>query len=167
MSTQFRKSNHNSHSSKKLNPALKSKIDTLTELFPDWTSDDLIDIVQEYDDLETIIDKITSGAVTRWDEVKKPAKKEKYEKRSNNTHMSLNNICQIQKMILHIRVLIIAILLLLQSITVVTIILKPEIRRRYKHHELIQPGNMLISTRGSTYHPSLFQTLHRGQQLFL
>ena len=91
-----------SYSKNKLSPAVKNKIDTLTELFPDWTPEDLIDLVQEYDDLETIIDKITSGAVTRWDEVKKPSKKERkqqqqYENTSDTyipqySHNTSNNI---------------------------------------------------------------------------
>ena len=54
----------------------KFKIDTLSELFPDWTEEDLVDLVREYEDLETVIDKITTGAVTKWDEVKKPSKKD-------------------------------------------------------------------------------------------
>ena len=74
-----------SYPKNKLSPTIKNKIDTLNELFPDWTPEDLIDLVQEYDDLETIIDKITSGAVTRWDEVKKPSKKERKQQQYENS----------------------------------------------------------------------------------
>lgn len=58
---------------------VQSKVDTLQELFPDWSASDLIELVQEYKDLETVIDKITSGVATRWDEVKRPSRKERKE----------------------------------------------------------------------------------------
>ena len=70
---------------KKLDPTVKSKIDTLIELFPDWTSDDLMDLSLQYN-LETIIDKITSGAVAKWDEVKKPIKRDKKEHQTQFSH---------------------------------------------------------------------------------
>lgn len=79
-----------SGSKKKVSSPTRSKIDTLTELFPEWTEDDLIDLVQEYDDLETIIDKITSGAVARWDEVKKPSKKDKQDKKEHRQQHPVN-----------------------------------------------------------------------------
>ena len=85
MSVQYRNINSN-RNKKKLDPTVKSKIDTLIELFPDWTADDLIDLVLEYDDLETIIDKITSGAVAKWDEVKKPIKRDKKEHQTQFSH---------------------------------------------------------------------------------
>ena len=92
MSAQNRSVNTSkSKNKKKLDSTVQSKIDTLRELFPDWTSEDLVDIVQEFGDLETIIDKITSGAVTKWDEVKKPTKKERKEQNINSFASSSYN----------------------------------------------------------------------------
>ena len=71
--------------SPQVTPEIQAKIDTLTELFPDWTADDLLELVQEYDDVETVIDKITSGAVSKWGRVtgKRETKREK-DKSSKN-----------------------------------------------------------------------------------
>jgi len=48
-----------------------SQLDTLKELFPDWTDDDLVFALQETDgDLQSTIERITEGIVarlyTRW-----------------------------------------------------------------------------------------------------
>ena len=63
----------------KISAADQAKIDTLQELFPDWTADDLLEPIKEYTDLETIIENISTGKITKWDEVKKLTRKEKKE----------------------------------------------------------------------------------------
>ncbi|KAG0660731.1 RNAPII degradation factor [Maudiozyma exigua] len=63
----------------KISAADQAKIDTLQELFPDWTADDLLEPIKEYNDLETIIENISTGKITKWDEVKKLTRKEKKE----------------------------------------------------------------------------------------
>ncbi|BFZ65211.1 RNAPII degradation factor [Saitoella coloradoensis] len=51
---------------------------TLQELFPDWTEDDLVFVLQEAGgDLELAVERISEGKATRWGEVKKKAPKEK------------------------------------------------------------------------------------------
>lgn len=89
MSQQYKRSNNKSKKSQ-VNLEIKFKLDTLTELFPDWTNDDLIDLVNEFEDLETIIEKIATGAVTKWDKVKKPFKKDKQAKEQVMQNFSLS-----------------------------------------------------------------------------
>ncbi|KTB18018.1 RNA polymerase II degradation factor 1 [Nakaseomyces glabratus] len=54
--------------------SVQNKVETLVELFPNWKREDLLELVQEEKDteLEIIVEKITTGKVTKWDEVKKP-----------------------------------------------------------------------------------------------
>ncbi|CDK25549.1 unnamed protein product [Kuraishia capsulata CBS 1993] len=60
---------------------LKKSLETLTELLPTWSIDDLTAVLEEHsgEDIDSIFELIVSGKVHKWDEVKKEKKQPKKE----------------------------------------------------------------------------------------
>ena len=52
-----------------------SKVNTIQELFPNWTDEDVVYAIQECDgDLDLTVDRITEGTISQWGEVSKSKK---------------------------------------------------------------------------------------------
>jgi len=86
------KKNHPDTDLKKLKSQYGPKLSTLRELFAGWSDDDLIFALKEADgDLELAIDRISSGVVNQWGEVKtKKAKKESQQKAKTDAAVAAN-----------------------------------------------------------------------------
>lgn len=69
----------NTHTTK-LDSESQSKLNSLTELFPDWSKDELLDALHDnLYDVQAVALKIMEGSLAKWDEVKKPSTTKKHK----------------------------------------------------------------------------------------
>lgn len=60
------------------NAATSSQLQTLTEMFPDWDSEELASLLSEHlNDVETVIDLIVNNKVSKWEPIKREPKQRK------------------------------------------------------------------------------------------